>query len=423
MNAMLKHILKLIWTQRRNNVWVFIELLLVFVLLWRSLDSLLMQGITAFQPEGISVENVYKVTLALRPSTSSSYITYEQGSNEPGTNLMRIVDRLREHPDVESVAISDTYSLPFTHSNNNRSLFNDSIGKQALIYTITPDYFQVFDIHTADGQSPERLAKQLPEGLIITQTLATNIFGDEEAVGRKVTYEKGDSTFRYVSAVTAPLKKKGVDQPKNAMFEYLKESSIYRSDEQRVMSFAICFRTRPGVEGSADYADRFKKQMKQPLSAGNFWLADVQYYSDIRTGFLDNSMEMNGRRLTLAINLFFLVNVFLAVIGTFWFRISRRRGELGLRMAVGSTRRELHRLVIGEGLLILTLVAFPALLLCFNLAYLDFLSTDVMPVTVFRLLAVSLLTWGILAATIMLAVWYPARKAARLEPAEALHYE
>lgn len=218
---MLKHILKLIWTQRRNNVWVFIELLLVFVLLWRSLDSLLMQGITAFQPEGVSVENVYKVTLALRPSTSSSYITYEQGSNEPGTNLMRIVDRLREHPDVESVAISDTYSLPFTHSNNNRSLFNDSIGKQALIYTITPDYFRVFDIHTADGQSPERLAKQLPEGLIITQTLATNIFGNEEAVGRKVTYEKGDSTFRYVSAVTAPLKKKGVDQPKNAMLSLI----------------------------------------------------------------------------------------------------------------------------------------------------------------------------------------------------------
>ena len=111
---MLKHILKLIWTQRRNNVWVFIELLLVFVLLWRSLDSLLMQGITAFQPEGVSVENVYKVTLAMRPSTSSSYITYEKGSNEPGTNLLRIIDRLREHPDVESVAISDTYSLPFT---------------------------------------------------------------------------------------------------------------------------------------------------------------------------------------------------------------------------------------------------------------------------------------------------------------------
>lgn len=420
---MLKHILKLIWTQRRNNVWVFIELLLVFVLLWRSLDSLLMQGITAFQPEGVSVENVYKVTLAMRPSTSSSYITYEKGSNEPGTNLLRIIDRLREHPDVESVAISDTYSLPFTYSNNNRSLFNDSIGKQALIYTVTPDYFRVFDIRTADGQSPERLAKQLSEGLVISQTLATGIFGDEDPVGRKVTYEKGDSTFRHVSAVTAPIKKKGVDQPQEAFFEYLKESNIYRASEQELTTFAICFRTRSGVEGSANYADRFKKEMKQSLSAGNFWLADVQYYADLRSHFLDNSMEMNGRRLTMAINLFFLVNVFLAVIGTFWFRISRRRGELGLRMAVGSTRHEVHRLVTGEGLLILTLVAIPALLLCFNLAYLDFLSTDVMPVTVFRLALVSLLTWAILAATIMLAVWYPARKAARLEPAEALHYE
>ena len=31
---MLLHILKLIKTQRRSNTWVFIELLVVFVLLW-----------------------------------------------------------------------------------------------------------------------------------------------------------------------------------------------------------------------------------------------------------------------------------------------------------------------------------------------------------------------------------------------------
>ena len=46
-----------------------------------------------------------------------------------------------------------------------------------------------------------------------------------------------------------------------------------------------------------------------------------------------------------------------------------------------------------------------------------------MEVTVGRLLLVSLLTWLLLAVTITLAIWYPSRKAARLEPAEALHYE
>ena len=77
----------------------------------------------------------------------------------------------------------------------------------------------------------------------------------------------------------------------------------------------------------------------------------------------------------------------------------------------------------GEGLLILTITAIPALLVCLNLAHADFLNTEVMKVTFGRLLVDSLLTWGILAGIIMLATWYPSRKASRLEPVEALHYE
>ena len=91
---MLKHILKLIKTQGKSNAWVFIELLIVFILLWWSVDSCLMQGVTAFQPEGISVDNVCKVTIAVRPRTSTSYITYDEGSEETGKNFLRIIDRL-----------------------------------------------------------------------------------------------------------------------------------------------------------------------------------------------------------------------------------------------------------------------------------------------------------------------------------------
>ena len=73
---MLLHILKLIKTQRRSNTWVFIELLVVFVLLWYAVDRMTMSRITQAQPMGYSFEDVYKVTLAVRPSTSASYITY-----------------------------------------------------------------------------------------------------------------------------------------------------------------------------------------------------------------------------------------------------------------------------------------------------------------------------------------------------------
>ena len=48
--------------------------------------------------------------------------------------------------------------------------------------------------------------------------------------------------------------------------------------------------------------------------------------------------------------LFLLVNVFLGLIGTFWFRTRRRRSEIALRMTMGSTRGGVFRLLIGSGI-------------------------------------------------------------------------
>ena len=79
--------------------------------------------------------------------------------------------------------------------------------------------------------------------------------------------------------------------------------------------------------------------------------------------------------------------------------------------------------MIGEGLLLLTLAALPALLVCVNLVWMDVLSAKVMPVGLMRFGVVTLLTWLVMAAIIFLATWYPSRKASRLAPAEALHYE
>ena len=192
--------------------------------------------------------------------------------------------------------------------------------------------------------------------------------------------------------------------------------------EEDLTNVQITFRTRPGV-ASADYAGKFLREMKRQLMAGNLWVSDIRSYQKVRADYLANSPETGSRKLFSALGAFFLVNVFLAVIGTFWFRVRRRRSELGLRMAVGSSRSGIQGLMIGEGLLLLTLATLPALLVCLNLVWMDVLSTTVMAAGVGRFLTVSLLTWSVLAFVIFLATWYPSRKASRLEPAEALHYE
>lgn len=421
---MFTHILKLIKAQRKSNAWVFAELLIVFILLWWSVDSLLMQGITALQPEGISVDNVCKVTLAVRPHTSSSYIQYPEGGAETGDNFIRIVNRLRAHPDVEAVTYCNPHSLPFNYSSNNNTYWNDTTAStNGMRYDVTPDYFRVFDIQGADGSSPAQLTEALANGWVVSRPMTEELTGDGQLKGRRIAFNKGDSVTYLVTGISVPVKKKSFDQAGPLAFVNLQEKEIYKMSEKDLARLSICIRLRPGVAGSSDYAARFKGEMKQSLAAGNFWLADVQYFPELRRRFLDNSMQMNGQRLNIAVNFFLLVNVFLAVIGTFWFRVNRRRSELGLRMAVGSSRRDVRRLVMGESLLVLTIAAIPALLICLNLAYIDLLSREVMEVTFVRLLTVSLLTWGILAGIISLGVWYPSRKASRLEPADALHYE
>ena len=149
----------------------------------------------------------------------------------------------------------------------------------------------------------------------------------------------------------------------------------------------------------------------------------MKSYEAIRYNFLANSEESSSQKLLSAVGAFLLVNVFLALIGTFWFRVNRRREEIGLRMAVGASRRSILGFTFLEGLMLLTFAALPALVVCFNLVVLDLVPTATTDARLFRFGWVSLAMWCLLACTILLAIWYPARKATHIAPAEALHYE
>lgn len=69
---------------------------------------------------------------------------------------------------------------------------------------------------------------------------------------------------------------------------------------------------------------------------GNLYLLDITPLSDVRTAYETDSVnELNTQ---FCIIFFLLLNIFLGIIGTFWFRTQHRRAEIALRMALGSTR-------------------------------------------------------------------------------------
>ena len=426
---MVTHILKLIKAQFRSNSWVLAELLVVFVVMWFMADYFLMQGVLMNRPVGFKLDNVYQAVVSLRPAESPSFIQYEEGSEEPLQNFERIIERIGRHPDVEVVGLS-YYSLPYTFSNMGDGIRRDSIRLNVRNMMVSPDYLQVFGIHSAEGESPEEMARKLSElvstkDLMISGELARSLFDRTDILGKEV-YMSGDSIPKRIVVVTEPVRNDEYDAgDMNVFFTRMDLTAMQREWGMKESDFTdvqVTFRTRPGST-LPYYAQHFLKEMKLQLKAGNFWVSDIKRFENIRADFLANSKETNNRKLFSALGVFFLVNVFLAVIGTFWFRVNRRRSELGLRMAVGSTRSGIQTLMIGEGVVLLTLAALPALLVCANLVWMDLLSATVMPAGTLRFLVVSLITWATLALTIILATWYPSRKASHLEPAEALHYE
>ena len=136
----------------------------------------------------------------------------------------------------------------------------------------------------------------------------------------------------------------------------------------------IVFRVKPAADGP-DYREKFLREIAPELDTDNIFVADAEPYTEMQAQFevmYGDTDKVNSQAVVV---LFLLVNVFLGLIGTFWFRTRRRRSEIALRMTMGSTRGGVFRLLIGEGLLLLALVTLPAMVVCYNVGMAEFTRT------------------------------------------------
>jgi putative ABC transport system permease protein len=113
----------------------------------------------------------------------------------------------------------------------------------------------------------------------------------------------------------------------------------------------------------------------------------------------------------------------LAAIGTYGvlaYSVSQRTQEIGIRMALGASRQDVLRMVVGGGLRLA--VAGTLIGLALSLAAGRFISTLLFGVRANDPLTFSAVAAALL-ATAVFAAWIPARKATRVDPMVALRYE
>ncbi|MDR0894065.1 MAG: ABC transporter permease [Prevotellaceae bacterium] len=416
-NLMLKQIIHQLWNRRRSNGWLFAELFIVFVLLWYCLDILYGFAYNGLQPKGYDIRHVYQVIIRANPTQLPAERTLETLQTqwlEPQEEILR---RIRQYPGVESAAMwmgSDAY----TRHTMYQGYTLDSVKVQlANIRYVSAAYFDVMRIPLQAGQVGEWEASIHPTPAVITSDMADSLFHTTaDVVGREIK-DYYDGGFRYRIAGVCDRQKED---------DYTRYEPFILTPLPRWLyntygyTVNYCFRVRPEMD-TPDFADRFYRAMTPQLQVAAFYLFEVNSYAaqkierDAAEGV---TPYIRGAELVVV---FFAFNVFIGLLGTFWFRTRYRRSEIALRMAMGSSRARIRTQLIGEGLLLLLAAALPALVVCFNLVVADVTITSEADATPMRFWIVFTVTLLFMALMVLLGIGFPAQKAMQIQPAEALH--
>ena len=116
-----------------------------------------------------------------------------------------------------------------------------------------------------------------------------------------------------------------------------------------------------------------------------------------------------------------MVAVFLGFLGSFWYKTQQRIPELALRRVNGATRGDLLRRLLGEGMLMLFFAAIPiAVLGALLLGQVNIEEEVGMGVPAWLPWTMFAAAVGALGLMIAGGIWFPAVKAMKINPAEAL---
>lgn len=420
---MIKQLFKIIWNQRRINAWIFIELLIVTAAMWTMIDHFWVVYRTYQQPLGFKIDKTWSVKITSYGEGSEEYVSDSITGASRLEDLYSMMAQLKRLPMVENIAVS-YYSCPYSRGNTWRSILpleGDTSRRNNSIQVryVTPDYFDLFRIHDLNGQSiTDQLQKQRAVA-VLTSEAKNEFYPDSEAVGKKIMINAGNGEEFRIVAVCTSIKYTEYERPESSVYQVMSEDML----NSWVNSYGL-ESAELSLRVKADYTpEALMASIREAggIRSNNMYVYATEPFDALRERrirfFEDESKEKAG------IMFFILINVFFGVVGTFWLYTQNAQSEIGLRMAIGSTRQSIRRFIFLQGLLLLALTVIPVLLYALNMIYLEKIETYRMAITFGRFLITFGATYLVMAVIIYIGIWYPSHKAMQIQPAEILHYE
>jgi predicted permease len=342
------------------------------------------------EPEGVSTINV--ALPAARYPRPAAYAFYSS-----------LLERVRALPGVEAAA--GVYGLPLISIGASPLALPPSApeGAEGEVWVVTPGYFQTFGIPLLAGRgfTEQDMVASAPVA-ILSRRASELGWPDGSALG--LTFQNGDDRPRTIIGIAGDVRRSAMRDAVPVMYVPFDPATF------RTMSLAV----------------RMASGQPTPTAAvtARVRAMDARLYTTVGS-YADAiaSQSTLPRFETLVFSAFGVLGLVLAAVGiygTVAYVVSQRTREIGIRMALGASRRVVQTMVMRQAMAPVCLGLVVGLVGAFNLTRLiEHWLFDVPPRDPATFGAVTLGLLVVAAA----ASFLPARRACRVDPIETLRAE
>jgi predicted permease len=324
----------------------------------------------------------------------------------------RLLASLRAVPGFESVTVSG--DIPLLVGGGNATLYSRADGEvlpvdkraTAPSHDVSPGYFKTWGIPVLAGRDfDEHDTANHQNVVLISQSGAKKVFGNENPIGKTLLVTSSGTPCEIVGIV-GDVRSRKVNEADDMEF--------YRPWAQENFPFPTI------VVRSNLREDAVTKLVRSTLATVDPGLAIA----------LPQSMDKivaqalgQTRLMTWLLGIFAGIALLLAAIGIYGavaYTVEQRTGEIGVRMALGAQTRDVLRLVVNQGMKPVVIGLAIGIVSAFAIGRL--LTSQLYEVSAHNpaLLAASAV---LLAAIALIACLIPARRAAHVDPIQALRAE
>jgi putative ABC transport system permease protein len=322
---------------------------------------------------------------------------------------------LQRLPGVEAAGIS--FSLPLTGDGATDPVWIEGRpappkGEEPVLRggSVSADYFKTMGIQFRQGRTfTDDEVWQGRLVIIVNDAFARRFFPGEDPIGKRIKVGAGNSAYSTIVGVVANHIQPGVD---NRIWEEMFYPYVNTADPPlRQMNLVVKTAGDPGAMSSTIVNEARKADRLLSITR-------VRTMDDLRATALQSdrfNLWLLGSFAVLA-----LLLAALGIYGVVTYTTAQRTHELGIRLALGAQTSAVLMLVAKQGMK-LALVGIALGLLA------SFVLTRLMKSLLFGVSATDPLTFTVvvllLTTVALLACYFPARRATKVDPLVALRYE